>query len=76
VTQVNLTRIGLSLHQPFHWLAEFYQIIHGNGGFDVIIGNPPYIEYNKKDPKTKKAVSDCYKLINIKRLIVAISMPL
>lgn len=33
-------------HQPFHWLAEFYQIIHGNGGFDVIIGNPPYVEYN------------------------------
>lgn len=31
-------------HQPFHWLAEFYQIIKGNGGFDVIIGNPPYVE--------------------------------
>ena len=31
-------------HQPFHWLAEFYDIIYGNGGFDVIIGNPPYVE--------------------------------
>lgn len=31
--------------QPFHWLAEFYQIIHGNGGFDVIIGNPPYVTF-------------------------------
>lgn len=30
-------------HQPFHWLAEFYEIIHGNGGFDVLIGNPPYV---------------------------------
>ena len=30
--------------QPFHWLADFYQIIKGNGGFDVIIGNPPYVE--------------------------------
>ena len=37
----------LASHQPFHWLAEFYQIIHGNGGFDVIIGNPPYVEYSK-----------------------------
>lgn len=37
----------LSSHQPFHWLAEFYQIIQGNGGFDVIIGNPPYVEYSK-----------------------------
>lgn len=36
----------LKSHQPFHWLAEFYQIIHDNGGFDVIIGNPPYVEYN------------------------------
>lgn len=34
-------------HQPFHWLAEFYDIIYGNGGFDVIIGNPPYVEYSK-----------------------------
>ena len=35
----------LTTHQPFHWLAEFYQIIHDNGGFDVIIGNPPYVVY-------------------------------
>ncbi len=32
-------------HQPFHWLAEFYEIINGDGGFDVIIGNPPYVVY-------------------------------
>lgn len=34
-------------HQPFHWFAEYYEIICGRGGFDVIIGNPPYVEYNK-----------------------------
>ena len=39
----------LASHQPFHWLAEFYEIIHGNGGFDVIIGNPPYVEFPSKD---------------------------
>lgn len=50
----------LKSHQPFHWLAEFYQIIQGNGGFDVIIGNPPYVEYNKK--VNGIAVSDIYKL--------------
>lgn len=54
----------LSSYQPFHWLAEFYQIIKGNGGFDVIIGNPPYVEYNKKDKNTGKAISDIYKLDN------------
>jgi len=31
-------------HQPFHWFVEFYSIID-RGGFDVIIGNPPYVEY-------------------------------
>ena len=35
-------------HQPFHWFAEFYEIIHDKGGFDIIIGNPPYVEYGKK----------------------------
>jgi len=34
----------LNSHQPFHWFAEFYEIIHGKGGFDVVIGNPPYLE--------------------------------
>lgn len=32
-------------HQPFHWFAEFYGIM-ASGGFDVIIGNPPYILYS------------------------------
>ena len=30
-------------HQPFHWFAEFFGIMR-RGGFDVIIGNPPYRE--------------------------------
>ena len=30
--------------QPFHWFVEFYGIMQ-RGGFDVIIGNPPYVEY-------------------------------
>ena len=33
----------LKSHQPFHWFSEFYEIIE-SGGFDVIIGNPPYLE--------------------------------
>jgi len=33
-------------HKPFHWFVEFYGILE-NGGFDVIIGNPPYVEYSK-----------------------------
>ena len=37
----------LKSHQPFHWLAEYYEIINGNGGFDVIIGNPPYVSISE-----------------------------
>ena len=47
-------------HQPFHWIAEYYQIIKGNGGFDVIIGNPPYVEYSK--------IRKTYQISNIKCL--------
>lgn len=36
--------VWLANTQPFHWLAEFYGIMH-NGGFDVIIGNPPYVTF-------------------------------
>ena len=32
--------------QPFHWFVEFYGIM-SKGGFDVVIGNPPYVEYSK-----------------------------
>ena len=47
----------LQTHQPFHWFAEFYEIVQDNGGFDVIIGNPPYleirqIEYQPRELKT------------------------
>jgi hypothetical protein len=34
----------LRSHRPFHWFVEFYGIVHEHGGFDVIIGNPPYVE--------------------------------
>jgi hypothetical protein len=37
----------LESHQPFHWFAEFYEIINDRGGFDVIIGNPPYVVYTE-----------------------------
>jgi hypothetical protein len=30
----------------FHWFSEFYGIMH-EGGFGVVIGNPPYVEFSK-----------------------------
>ncbi len=40
-------------HQPFHWVAEFYGIIEQDGGFDVVIGNPPYLEQREVNYKLK-----------------------
>jgi hypothetical protein len=50
-------------HQPFHWFAEFYQIVAVNKGFDVIIGNPPYVEYSKTK-KQYSLITDNYKTID------------
>lgn len=32
-------------NKPFHWFCDFHSIMT-DGGFDVVIGNPPYVEYN------------------------------
>ena len=58
----------LASHQPFHWLAEFYEIINGNGCFDVIIGNPPYVGYTRKNKETGKAVCELYRVQNLSTL--------
>jgi hypothetical protein len=36
----------LESHKPFNWFAEYYEIIKNHEGFDIIIGNPPYVEYS------------------------------
>jgi hypothetical protein len=36
----------LASHRPFHWYVDFHGIMR-RGGFDVILGNPPYLEYSK-----------------------------
>ena len=30
-------------HAPLHWAADFHSTMH-KGGFDAVIGNPPYLE--------------------------------
>ena len=65
----------LKSHQPFHWLAEYYDIIKGNGGFDVIIGNPPYVSMSsiKYLKNTKEfTCSDLYGHV-IKRVLSVLS---
>lgn len=42
-------------HQPFHWFAEFPTVWRDRGhghGFDVVIGNPPYVKPSAVDGYT------------------------
>ena len=45
----------LTAHQPFHWFVEFYGIMN-DGGFDVIVGNPPYVECTRAGIEYKVSV--------------------
>lgn len=35
-------------HRPFHWYVEFFPLM-ASGGFDAVIGNPPYVVFPSKD---------------------------
>lgn len=43
----------------FVWKMEFMEIFE-NGGFDIVIGNPPYISTKGVDEKTKNALKEEY----------------
>ncbi len=49
----------LKSHQPFHWFVEFQGIMI-RGGFDVIIGNPPWMEHSsiKRTYTTQEYVTE------------------
>ncbi|GAB6100646.1 hypothetical protein JCM16358_25250 [Halanaerocella petrolearia] len=54
-------------YKPFHWFLEFSTIIVENGGFDCIIGNPPYVqhykvEYEKTGYREQYETEKCYNL--------------
>lgn len=48
----------------FAWMLEFIEVFIENDGFDIVIGNPPYVDYRKIDNITKcylKKNSESYK---------------
>lgn len=50
--------VGKSKRRPFHWPLEFPEVFgRGNGGFDVIIGNPPFTG----GQKITGAFGNCYR---------------
>lgn len=40
---------------PFHWSIEF-PAVFAHGGFDVVVGNPPYIKKAKLPPATRRSL--------------------
>ena len=60
--------------QPFHWFVEFYKVMK-SGGFNVLIGNPPYVSINKIDyslPQAKGSkFSDIYAHVLIRSLALS-----
>jgi len=54
----DLSKIG-----TFHWAWEFPEVFMEKGGFDIVIGNPPYGEINKinNNEKLARLLSILYK---------------
>lgn len=49
---------------PLVWNIEFAEIFYDKGGFDIIIGNPPYIRQEKiSDPNGKYSAADYKELL-------------
>jgi len=52
--------------KPFHWELEFPEIFlskekGGEGGFDAVIGNPPYVRiHGIKSPSVKRYLKENY----------------
>lgn len=42
----------------FDWNVEFRTIMKDESGFDVVIGNPPYVEFKRLDPEIKKPIRE------------------
>ena len=60
----------LDNYQPFHWIAEYYQIINDKKGFDVIIGNPPYVVYSPRNVHYTILNYKTYKCSNLYAFII------
>nr|MBC8520378.1 Eco57I restriction-modification methylase domain-containing protein [Methanomicrobia archaeon] len=69
--------------KPFHWGFEFYEVFdptkpEEERGFDIIIGNPPYVELNKAGYgyllTESKNLYDEFMKISIKKLLYPAGM--
>ena len=70
-TDLNELSKSIESRNPFHWKVDFADVF-ADGGFDVVVGNPPYIEdgkYSKSDLTIIKAMEKRDKRIKKSKLI-------
>lgn len=52
-TKAHSQRSSAFVHnESFHYILGFGDVVNNRGGFDIIIGNPPYVEQNNLDYPT------------------------
>ena len=47
--------------KTFHWIFEFPEVFLDRGGFDVVVGNPPYVRAKELNIKEKELFDYLYK---------------
>ncbi len=62
--------------KPFVWNIDFAEIFGDKGGFDIVIGNPPYVSYKKISPPnmSKKDVGSEQKRDYKRKLIESVQI--
>ena len=65
-TSSDLDNLDPSANQDFFLWHTWFKDIFDNGGFDIVIGNPPYIDYRKIDNITKSGLGG-YKSYQIEK---------
>ncbi|MHB1992034.1 Eco57I restriction-modification methylase domain-containing protein [Metallibacterium scheffleri] len=58
-------------HKPFHWFVDFYPLMT-TGGFDVVIGNPPYVVFPSKAVEYSWP-RDAYECLSAKNLYALVA---
>lgn len=64
VEKLEAERLAFKEEHPLIWNIEFAEIFYDKGGFDIIIGNPPYIRQEDiADPYRKVKDAKTYKIL-------------
>jgi hypothetical protein len=46
--------------RPLHWVIEAADVLVGNGGFDAVVGNPPFLGFKKITPALGPDIREWY----------------